>query len=64
MKGHFVLNPISLGQPGLDSGGTVLRFPIFQRLVIAAFGFDDFANKCLSAGMAVVTVRSNEHVDG
>src|SRR5207253_11091413 len=39
----FVLKPRSLGEPRLDGGRAVLSFPFRQSLVIAAFGFDDFA---------------------
>ena len=42
-KGPFVLKPTLLGQPRLNSRGAVLSFPFLQRLVVAAFGFDDFA---------------------
>ena len=34
---------VLLSQPSLDCVGTVLRFPFFQNLVVAALGFDDFA---------------------
>jgi hypothetical protein len=43
-KGPFVLKQKSLAQPGLNSRGAVFCFPLFQRFVIAAFGFDDFAS--------------------
>ena len=39
----FILNAKSLGQPRLNGRGAVRCFPFLQRLVIAAFGFDDFA---------------------
>lgn len=42
-RGPFVLKPKSPGQPGLNGRGAVFCFPLFQGLVIAAFGFDDFA---------------------
>jgi hypothetical protein len=42
LSGLFVLKPKLLGQPGLDSRGAVLSFPFLQRLVVAAFSFDDF----------------------
>ena len=42
-RAFFLRKPNSLGQPGLNGGGAVLSFPFLQRLVIAAFGFDDFA---------------------
>ena len=40
----FVLKPNSLGQPGLNSRGAVLCFPFLQLIVVATFGFDDFAS--------------------
>lgn len=40
---YCVLNPTSLGQPGLDRGSAVFSLPLFQRPVIAAFGLNDFA---------------------
>ena len=43
-KGPFVLKSVSFAEPGLDGVGTVFRFPLFQCLVIAAFGFDDSAS--------------------
>jgi len=55
----LVPKPRSLGQPRFDSGATVLSFPLFQRLVIATLGFDDFTGvrffidlhlACLTAG--------------
>jgi hypothetical protein len=44
-KGPFVLKPKPLGEPRLDGGRAVLSFPFLQSLVIAAFGFDEFAGK-------------------
>lgn len=45
LEGPFlVLNPKSLGQPGLDSARAVFSLPLFQRFVIAAFGLDDFTS--------------------
>jgi hypothetical protein len=38
-----VLKPNSLGQPGLNCRRAVLCFPFLQSLVVAAFGFYDFA---------------------
>ncbi|ANH99239.1 hypothetical protein A8L59_18110 [Pseudomonas koreensis] len=43
-KALFVSEPISLGQPGLNCRGAVLCFPLFQSLVVAAFGFNKFAS--------------------
>jgi hypothetical protein len=42
-KGPFVLKPKSIAQPGLNGVGAMLCFPLFQRVLVAAFGFDDFA---------------------
>ncbi|KPU60485.1 hypothetical protein AN403_4139 [Pseudomonas fluorescens] len=43
IKGPFLLNLKSPGQPRLDSARAVFSFPLFQRFVIATFGFDNFA---------------------
>lgn len=42
-KGPLIVKPNSLGQPGLNGRGAVLCFPFLEGLVVAAFGFDDFA---------------------
>lgn len=49
----FVLQTKSLGQPGLDNVGAVFGLPLFQRPVIATFGFHDFAAVRLSQTPAV-----------
>lgn len=43
LRGPLVLKSKSLGQPGLNGRGAVFCFPFFQRFVVAAFGFYDFA---------------------
>lgn len=42
--GPFSGVAILLFQPAFNLIGTVLGFPLFQRLVITAFGFDHFAS--------------------
>ncbi len=39
----FVLKLTSLSEPGFHGVRTVSGFPFFQRLVVAAFGLDNFA---------------------
>lgn len=40
--GPFVLKQKLLGQLGLNRGGAVFCFPLFQCFVIPAFSLDDF----------------------
>lgn len=53
VKGLFLLKTKLLGQPRLNSRGAVLCFPFLQRLVVAAFGFYEFAGVRACVGVVL-----------
>lgn len=55
-----MLKPKSLGKPGLNRGRAVFGLPLFQRLVIAAVGLDDFVGVRILIGrhLARLTVAA------